>query len=380
MLDERRGNFRLLLPEKGRRNSGRGRGTNARCSCRQIERELTDFGVGGHGLSVQGRRSFRLAMKKTVVCLGELLIDFVPETNGQALADVPAFRRAAGGAPANVAAAVAKLGGASRFIGKVGRDAFGEHLRQTLAQAGVETAIVETDEARTGLAFVSLREDGERDFLFYRHPAADMLLRSEEVEEGWLSDAAVYHFGSVSLIAEPCRTATLDAARRARTLGAIVSYDPNVRLPLWPGADAARAEIMAHMPLADIVKVSEEEVEFLLGKGTLEGARELLRMGPSAIVVTLGPEGCRVITAASDIYVKGTPVAAVDTTGAGDGFVGGMLYQLAQRGVTAETLAETMRDADGCREIFGFANRVGAITTTRRGAIPALPTLAEVNG
>ncbi|KIL38886.1 hypothetical protein SD70_23660 [Gordoniibacillus kamchatkensis] len=319
-------------------------------------------------------------MKRTVVCLGELLIDFVPETNGQALADVPAFKRAAGGAPANVAAAVAKLGGASRFIGKVGRDAFGEHLRQTLEEAGVEAALVETDEARTGIAFVSLREDGERDFLFYRSPAADMLLRSEEIGDDWLNDAAVYHFGSVSLVAEPCRSATLDAARRARGLGAIVSYDPNVRLPLWPSADAARKEIMAHMPLADLVKVSEEEVEFLLGKGSLEGARELLAMGPSAIVVTLGPNGCRVITATSDIHVAGTPVAAVDTTGAGDGFVGGMLYQLASRGISAETLGDTLRDPVNCGEIFGFANRVGAITTTRRGAIPSLPTLAEVNG
>lgn len=323
--------------------------------------------------------ALRLEMKKSIVCLGELLIDFVPETNGQALADVPAFRRAAGGAPANVAAAIAKLGGSSRFIGKVGRDAFGEHLRHTLEQAGVEAAIVETDEARTGLAFVSLREDGERDFLFYRHPAADMLLRSEEIGDGWLSDAAVYHFGSVSLVAEPCRSATLDSARRAREFGAIVSYDPNVRLPLWPSADAARTEILARMPLADVVKVSEEEVELLLGVGTLEGAHELLARGPSAIVVTLGPEGCRVVTASSDIHVAGTPVTAVDTTGAGDGFVGGMLYQLALRGVTAGALVETLQDKVKCEEIFGFANRVGAITTTRRGAIPALPSLAEVN-
>jgi fructokinase len=321
-----------------------------------------------------------MAERRTVVCLGELLIDFVPEANGQALADVPAFRRAAGGAPANVAAAVAKLGGRSRFIGKIGRDPFGEHLRRTLEQAGVEAALVETDEARTGLAFVSLREDGERDFLFYRHPAADMLLRSDEVKDAWLRDAAVYHFGSVSLISEPCRSATLDAALRAKALGVLVSYDPNVRLPLWPSAEAARSEIIVHMGLADVVKVSEEEVEFLLGRGTAEGAKELLAMGPKAIVVTLGPAGCRVITAASDIVVPGTPVSAVDTTGAGDGFVGGVLYQLALRGVTADTLAAVVSDPTVCGALFDFANRVGAITTTRRGAIPALPTMTEVSG
>lgn len=316
--------------------------------------------------------------RKTVVCLGEMLIDFVPEANGQALADVPAFRRAAGGAPANVAAAVAKLGGSSRFIGKIGRDPFGAHLRQTIEEVGVNAALVETDEARTGLAFVSLREDGERDFLFYRHPAADMLLRPDEVLEDWLHDAAVYHFGSVSLISEPCRTATLDAARRSRDGGSLISYDPNVRLPLWPSAEAARAEILAHMPLADLVKVSEEEIDFLLGKSLLEGARELLGMGPKAVVVTLGPEGCRVLTKTSDIVVAGTKVDAVDTTGAGDGFVGGLLYQLSQNGVTAGELADVLSDPVRCSSILGFANRVGAITTTRRGAIPALPTLAEV--
>jgi fructokinase len=155
-----------------------------------------------------------------VVCLGELLIDFVPEENGQPLADVGLFRKAAGGAPANVAAAVAKLGGASRFIGKVGRDPFGVYLKRTLEETGVEAAVLDSDEAKTGLAFVSLRQDGERDFLFFRDPAADMLLRAEEIAEAWLADAAIFHFGSVSLIAEPCRTATLDAARRAKALGA----------------------------------------------------------------------------------------------------------------------------------------------------------------
>jgi fructokinase len=317
-------------------------------------------------------------MNRTVVCLGELLIDFVPEQNGQALSDVPAFRRAAGGAPANVAAAVAKLGGRSRFIGKIGRDPFGQYLRETLEQVGVEAALVETDEARTCLAFVSLREDGERDFLFYRNPSADMLLRTEELRPEWLADAAVYHFGSVSLISEPCRTATLDAARMAADKGVLVSYDPNVRLPLWPSAEQAKSEILAQMPLADIVKVSEEEIEFLLGRDVLSGARELLAMGPKAIVVTLGPAGCRVITRKSDQQVSGIRVDAVDTTGAGDGFVGGMLFQLAALGIGAKEIETAFENAELLTKVFGFANRVGAITTTRRGAIPALPTMEEV--
>ncbi|KRF34543.1 PfkB family carbohydrate kinase [Paenibacillus sp. Soil787] len=316
--------------------------------------------------------------KTCIVCLGELLIDFVPEVNGQALADVTSFQRAAGGAPANVAAAVAKLGGDARFIGKIGRDPFGDFLVRTLDEVGVHTAVVQTDEAKTGLAFVSLRADGERDFLFFRDPAADMLLRADEVQAQWLEDAAVYHFGSVSLIAEPCRTATLDAARRAREFGALVSYDPNVRLALWPSADAARAEILAQLPLADVVKVSEEEIEFLLGVDVTTGAQQLLQSGPKVIIITLGPEGCRVVTARQDIVIPGTPVAAVDTTGAGDSFVGGMLYQLVSLGATPATIVDVLAEAGAAEQVFAFANRVGAITTTRRGAIPALPTLAEV--
>ncbi|MDQ0902079.1 MULTISPECIES: PfkB family carbohydrate kinase [unclassified Paenibacillus] len=316
--------------------------------------------------------------KTYIVCLGELLIDFVPEVNGQALADVTSFQRAAGGAPANVAAAVAKLGGDARFIGKIGRDPFGDFLVRTLDEVGVHTAVVQTDEAKTGLAFVSLRADGERDFLFFRDPAADMLLRADEVQAQWLEDAAVYHFGSVSLIAEPCRTATLDAARRAREFGALVSYDPNVRLALWPSADAARAEILAQLPLADVVKVSEEEVEFLLGVDATTGAQQLLQRGPKVIIITLGPGGCRVVTARQDVVIPGTPVAAVDTTGAGDSFVGGMLYQLVSLGATPATIVDVLAETGAVEQVFAFANRVGAITTTRRGAIPALPTLDEV--
>lgn len=316
--------------------------------------------------------------KRTVVCLGELLIDFVPESNGQPLAQVETFRKAAGGAPANVAAAVAKLGGDSRFIGKVGRDAFGEYLQAALEEAGVEPALVQTDEARTGLAFVSLREDGERDFMFYRDPAADMLLRKEEIGDDMLSDGAVFHFGSVSLIAEPCRTATLHAARRARAHGALISYDPNVRLPLWTNADFARRVIVDQLPLSDLVKVSEDEIAFLFhGAGIEEGARLMLDLGPRCIVATLGAAGCRVFTKTSDITVPGVPVEPVDTTGAGDSFVGGLLCRLAEAGITADKLGEAMAEESFVQDVCSFANAVGALTTSKRGAIPALPTRSE---
>ncbi|WP_284642331.1 PfkB family carbohydrate kinase [Paenibacillus silviterrae] len=317
--------------------------------------------------------------KKRIVCLGELLIDFVPETNGQPLSDVPAFRKAAGGAPANVAAAVAKLGGSARFIGKTGRDAFGQFLRGTLEDAGVDARLVETDAARTGLAFVSLREDGERDFLFYREPAADMLLEAQEVDAAWLEDAAVYHFGSVSLIAEPCRSATLEAARRVREAGGLVSYDPNLRPMLWPDADRMRREVLAHIGLGDVVKVGEEELTFLAEESDAAAAEQrLLALGARVLVVTLGGEGCRVVTSGgARIRVPGFPVHAVDTTGAGDSFVGAMLHRLVELGVTAESMVSRLGDEATVHDVFRFANKVGALTTTRRGAIPALPTLAE---
>lgn len=319
-------------------------------------------------------------MKNTVVCLGELLIDFVPETNGLALSDVAGFRRTAGGAPANVAATVSKLGGVSRFIGKVGADPFGDYLRERLADAGVDVtqSLLRTVEAQTGLAFVSLKADGERDFLFYRSPAADMLLAPEEIDEGWLGDAAVFHFGSVSLIAEPAREATETAAKAARAGGTIVSYDPNVRLPLWPSPEEARAAIVARVELADLVKLSEEEALFLTGESdAAAGAHALLDLGPKAVVVTLGAEGCQLFTAAGSVTVPGYRIETVDTTGAGDGFAGGLLYRLARLGVTPDTLGERLSDASFAQDVLGFANAVGALATTKRGAIPSLPTLSE---
>ncbi len=316
--------------------------------------------------------------KKKVVCLGELLIDFVPETNGLSLVDVPAFTKAAGGAPANVAAAISKLGGSSRFIGKIGQDPFGAFLKATLEAEGVDAALIETQEANTCLAFVSLREDGERDFLFYRDPSADMLLRSDDIPDEWLNDAAIYHFGSVSLIHEPCRSATIEAAKRAKKMGAVISYDPNVRLALWPNAEAARAEIIAHLPMADIVKVSEEEIAFLYETDVATGAKRMLDEGVQAVIVTLGGAGCRIITSQADTHVAGLSVEVVDTTGAGDSFVGGLLYQISERAIGAGDIAERLSDANLVQEMCRFANVVAGLTTTKRGAIPALPTMSEV--
>jgi fructokinase len=311
-------------------------------------------------------------MNTAVVCLGEALIDFVADTSGVSLVDCPGFRKAAGGAPANVAVGLARLGVPARFLGKVGEDPFGHFLARTLADAGVDVSGLRFDAgARTGLAFVSLQADGERDFVFYRHPSADMRLTPAEIDPASFRDAGVFHFGSITLITEPSRSATLAAIEVARNTGCVLSYDPNLRLPLWPDAESARKAILAVMPVADVVKVSDEEAVFL--HGDVEAcARALLGQGPSLVLVTLGAEGCRYFTAAHQGHVPGFSVTAIDTTGAGDGFVAGLLAHLSESGVFPLPEPDLQR-------ALRFANAVGATTCTQKGAIPALPTRAQVD-
>ena len=202
-----------------------------------------------------------------VITLGELLIDFVPTVSGVTLIEAPAFKKAPGGAPANVAAGLAKLGVSTGFMGKVGDDAFGHFLAQTLKEAGVDiSALRFSTEARTALAFVSLRADGEREFMFYRHPSADTLYTPDEVDCDYIRSAQVLHYGSISLIGEPSRSATLRAVETAKAAGLRISYDPNLRLNLWPSAEAAKRGIMLGWPHAQVIKVSGEELAFLAEK------------------------------------------------------------------------------------------------------------------
>jgi fructokinase len=307
-----------------------------------------------------------------VICLGEALIDFVADESGVTLIECPGFRKAAGGAVANVAVGLARLGVSTAFLGKVGDDPFGHFLEQTFSASGVDTRYMSFDqEARTGLAFVSLQANGERDFVFFRNPSADMLYRAEEVPDAALEGCRLYHFGSITLIQEPSRGATLDALRRARERGALISYDPNLRAPLWPDLETARREILAALPLADIVKVSDEEGVFLYGTHSAEAtAQRVLSAGPRLAVVTLGAVGAYLATASGGVSVAGYAVEAVDTTGAGDGFVAGLLSGILERdGVLPDDPAELER-------LGRFGNAVGALTCTQRGAIPALPTRA----
>src|SRR5258708_5261325 len=308
-----------------------------------------------------------------VVSLGELLIDFVPTTAGVALTEAEAFIMAPGGAPANVAVGLARLGVSSGFMGQVGDDAFGHFLAQTLRDNGVDTAALRfSPEARTALAFVSLKADGERDFMFYRHPSADMLYRPEAIDADYVVGAKVFHFGSISLIAEPARGATLRAVGIAREAGRIVSYDPNLRLPLWPDAEVARASIKLGWSLAHVIKVSEEELFFLSGTDNIvKAARQLWHSDLRLLTVTRGPLGCVYVTPKFSGEVPGYQVEAVDTTGAGDAFTAGLLKGLIDHpeGPDVEATLHQL-----CR----YANATGALTTTRRGAIPILPTAQQV--
>lgn len=305
--------------------------------------------------------------------LGELLIDFVSTESGVSLSDAPAFQKAPGGAPANVAVGLARLGIKSGFIGKVGDDEFGHFLARTLAQNGVDiSGLCFSGQARTMLAFVSVAADGERDFLFYRHPSADMLLRPEEIDRDAIGSARLLHHGSISLISEPSRSATLAAIQAADEQGLWISYDPNLRPALWPSSQAAREGLLAVWTSAHVIKVSREELAFLSGEDDwARGAKKLWHGRLRLLVVTDGPRGCYYATASAQGHVSAYDAQTIDTTGAGDGFVAGLLAGLLEN-------EDAWQHAGELEEVLRFASAVGALTTTKRGAIPALPTRDEV--
>lgn len=312
-------------------------------------------------------------MPKTL-CIGELLIDFVSTTPDVTLAAAPGFVKAPGGAPANVAVGLAKLGIDAGFIGKVGADAFGDFLRETLTQHHVNTDYLIADEtSRTTLAFVATRSDGMKDITFYRHPGADIQLSPDEIDADYIHSAALFHYGSVSLSHSPSREATLAAIQAAKAGGALLSYDANLRLMLWDDADDAKRWILAVLPYADVVKISEEEWNFIMGDVSFaSGAKRILEQGASLVVVTLGEKGCYYTNGGAEGTVDGFAVKVVDTLGAGDAFVAAMLCQLLRH----ENLQSLNTEQLGA--IMRYANAAGALATQKVGVIPALPTAAEI--
>lgn len=317
-------------------------------------------------------------MKQEIIAIGEALIDFIPQQKGRELQCVEGFERKAGGAPANVAAAVAKLGGKSSVITQLGRDAFGDFILEVLRDAGVGTdKIFRTDAANTALAFVSLSESGERSFSFYRKPCADLLLEPEQIDAALFTDCFALHFCSVDLIESPMKQAQKKAIQLAKRAGAIVSFDPNVRLPLFDDPKECYTAIHAFLPEADIVKVSEDELEFIFGTRDVIAAKErAFSYGAALFILTRGAEGASVYTKQFGVDTKAVDVRVADTTGAGDSFIGAFLFGLMERGITRERLGSL--DKETCEELLRFANSYSAFTTMKKGAIEAMATMDEI--
>lgn len=311
-----------------------------------------------------------------VVTLGEALVDMLP---GPPAADAPpdevAYYRAAGGAPANVAVGAARLGAAAGFIGALADDPFGRFLLGTLRSEGVDTHnVVVVPDARTALAFVTHSDGGERRFHFYREGAADLRLRPVDVNAAYIAGAAVLHVGSLSLTGESARSATLHAVATARRLNVPVSVDPNLRLDLWPTAATARREILALMAQATLLKLSDEELEFLTGASGESAARSLFGSELELLCVTHGAHGTSYYTRTATSFETAFAVTPVDTTGAGDAFVAALLATIAVAGSVHKTVDDSLALAAAIRRANAFA----ALTVTRPGATTAMPRPDEL--
>jgi len=309
-----------------------------------------------------------------IITLGEALIDLPSTQPGVSLADAPGFAKVPAGAPANVAVVGAKLGLKTAFLSKVGDDPFGESIIRTFADLGVDTARVIKDKAaRTGLAFVSVMPDGSRDFLFYFDPARDLALRPDELDFGWLDTTRILHYGSISLIAEPSRGATLAAAGHLIKAGrALCSYDPNLRPWLWPDAKAMRGGVLLGFTVADVVKISVDELLFLVPDAADEAAAvgALMQEYPVRLMaVTEGAQGSRGYTRDGGFAdAPGYEVNFVDATGAGDAYMAGLLVYLLRLGPDANL---TLNDfGPHLAEALRYANACGALATTYLGATP----------
>ena len=311
---------------------------------------------------------------KDVVALGELLIDFAPVSTDEA--GYPTLKAQPGGAPGNFLAALQKYGCTTALIGKVGDDAFGHLLKGTLDAIGIDTNGLVVDPAVfTTLAFVTLDATGNRSFSFARKPGADTCLTGDEVEKTLLDDCKVFHFGTLSLTSEPARSATQAAVAYAREQGKLISFDPNLRKPLWPSDEAAKEQIEWGLRQADIVKISDEEIEFLWGISPEEGAQKLLKeYGVRLVYATLGPKGCHVANRNGSCEVPSpTGLHVIDTTGAGDIFGGSAMSQFLRLGKAPEELT-----VEELRAITRFACCAASLSTQTHGGINSVVPEAEV--
>lgn len=306
---------------------------------------------------------------KGVLTLGEVLIDFIPIDNNMT------YRKNPGGAPANVAAGVSRLGGKAGFIGKVGDDALGRYLKNVLDEFNVSTEnMIFTKEAHTGIVLVTLDKKGERSFEFYVNPSADRLLREDEIREEMFEGYGILHIGTISMINESSKRATIKAVEIAKQKGLYISFDPNLRLSLWDTEEKAKNIVFEMLDSVDILKVSDEEIKFLTGIDDIKTAlKAIQKYDIRLILVTIGKEGVLLSYNGEIEKVEGFETEVVDTTGAGDAFVSGMLYSImsCQKSFDEITL-------DDIRYFAKIANVCGSCAVSKKGAMSALPTLDEV--
>ena len=308
-----------------------------------------------------------------VTALGELLIDFTE--NGISAQGNPLLEANPGGAPCNVLAMLEKLGKKTAFIGKVGKDMFGEQLKTAVEEVGIDTRnLVMDEEVHTTLAFVHTYPDGDRDFSFYRNPGADMMLKKEEVDENLIRGAKIFHFGTLSSTHEGVREATRYAIDVAKEAGCIVSFDPNLRPPLWKSLDEAKVEIEYGLSKCDILKISDNEVEFLFGTTDYDEGARLIREKYQIplVLITLGKDGSRAYYKDLRVEVPGfVQEHTIETPGAGDTFCANSLNYILEHGM--EELTE-----ENLKELLTFANAAASLITTRKGALRVMPTREEI--
>lgn len=313
-----------------------------------------------------------MAKKYDVIALGELLIDFT--MNGQSEQGNNMFEACPGGAPCNVLALLNKMGKKTAFIGKVGKDQFGMLLRDTITEAGIDASNLMVDEnVNTTLAFVHTFPDGDREFSFYRNPGADMMLTADEVNPEVVKDTKVFHFGTLSMTHEGVREATKKAVETAKANGCLVSFDPNLRPPLWSSLDLAKEQMEYGFGKCDILKISDNEIQFVSGKEDYDEGIAYLQetYNIPLILLTMGKDGSRAYYKGMRVERPGFSVKAIETTGAGDTFCGSSLNYLVDHDF--ENLTE-----EQLGEMLTFANAAAALVTTKKGAIKAMPVKEEV--
>lgn len=313
-----------------------------------------------------------MAKKYDVIALGELLIDFT--MNGQSEQGNNMFEACPGGAPCNVLALLNKMGKKTAFIGKVGKDQFGALLRDTITEAGIDASNLMVDEnVNTTLAFVHTFPDGDREFSFYRNPGADMMLTADEVNPEVVKDTKVFHFGTLSMTHESVREATKKAVETAKANGCLVSFDPNLRPPLWSSLDLAKEQMEYGFGKCDILKISDNEIQFVSGKEDYDEGIAYLQetYNIPLILLTMGKDGSRAYYKGMRVERPGFSVKAIETTGAGDTFCGSSLNYLVDHDF--ENLTE-----EQLGEMLTFANAAAALVTTKKGAIKAMPVEEEV--